>query len=100
VRFLPARLGLHVKDCIHTRELTWSAEIRQRSSAIRPYLRSRLGAALLCRCEWLSYTEPSTNGRSSRRSARGRRNGSEVTAESWRGFISHGFLSLCLSEGL
>ncbi len=31
---------------------------------------------------------------------RGSRNGPEATAESWRGFVSHGFLSLRLPQGL
>src|SRR5204863_9451947 len=100
LRCLPARTCLHTKNWLHTSELSWCAEIPQRSGPVGPEVRSWVGAALVRRCEWLSNTEPSTNCRPPRRGAGGGRDRSYSAAKSWRGCICQGFLSLRLPERL
>src|SRR5204863_344175 len=76
------------------------AEASQGSCAVGSELCSWLGPAVLRRCEWLSYPEPSTNRDPPRRSTAGGRHRSPATAQSRRGCVCQRFLSLRMPEGL
>ena len=62
-----------------------------------PNFRSWLGAAILCRCEWLSYPESSTNRDAfAKKRAQAAETALRLQPKSWRGGVCQRFLSLRL----